>query len=322
MRAEISRRRLLTAASVGTAGALLSRHVAIAQPADSDTIPEHNQASASRVHTGPAGMDLTLVSVRPRMLRVTVAASGEKIDDYYDDGSLAPRTYPAALHTQRINQSDEHDQSSQPAQPADVAWGEYAIHVETGPLRVSIRHPQRSVIQELEFHPEKNQVQFQYGGAPVYGLGPGTHPLDRRGTKDTMRNGSGDDLRIFGARNPIPWLMGNGWGLYFHLPTGQFDLTGDAGVWHPSDVARALDIFLMVGGTPADLLREYAELTGYPHLPARWTFGFQQSHRTLDSRQQILDEARTFREKQLPCDTMIYLKIIPLTQTVIRAIVV
>jgi alpha-glucosidase/alpha-D-xyloside xylohydrolase len=232
------------------------------------------------------------------MLRITVAAVDETVDTYYDDGSLIPRKYPASLHTQRADQ---------PGQPTNIAWGDYTVRVETTPLRVSVRHSQRGVVQELAFHPEVNQVRFQYGDAPVYGLGPGTHPLDRRGTKDTMRNGAGDDLRLFGARNPIPWLMGNGWGLYFHLPTGQFDLTGDAGVWHPSDVARAQDIFLVVGETPAELLREYAELTGYPHLPARWTLGFQQSHRTLESRQQILDEARTFREKDLPCDTMIYL---------------
>jgi alpha-glucosidase (family GH31 glycosyl hydrolase) len=299
MAAAISRRRLLATAGVSTAGVLLSRHIAFGELADSIAAePGHEQASASRMRTGPAGMELTVVSVRPRMLRITVAAVDEVIDTYYDDGSLVPRKYPAALHTQRADE---------PMQPSDVAWGEYTVHVETSPLRVSVRHSQRGVVQELTFHPEINQVSFQYGGAPVYGLGPGTHPLDRRGTKDIMRNGAGDDLRIFGARNPVPWLMGKGWGLYFHLPTGQFDLTGDAGVWHPSDGARAQDIFLMVGEFPAELLREYAELTGYPHLPARWTFGFQQSHRTLESRQQILDEARTFREKQLPCDTMIYL---------------
>jgi alpha-glucosidase/alpha-D-xyloside xylohydrolase len=52
---------------------------------------------------------------------------------------------------------------------------------------------------------------------------------------------------------------------------------------------------------------EYARLTGYPELPALWTLGYQQSHRTLASREEILAEAKTFREKKLPCDTMIYL---------------
>ena len=36
-------------------------------------------------------------------------------------------------------------------------------------------------------------------------------------------------------------------------------------------------------GSPAEILREYAELTGYPHLPPLWSFGYQQSHRTLES---------------------------------------
>jgi alpha-glucosidase/alpha-D-xyloside xylohydrolase len=42
-------------------------------------------------------------------------------------------------------------------------------------------------------------------------------------------------------------------------------------------------------------------------MPPRWSFGYQQSHRTLAAREEILAEARTFREKKLPCDALIYL---------------
>jgi len=38
-----------------------------------------------------------------------------------------------------------------------------------------------------------------------------------------------------------------------------------------------------------------------------WSFGYQQSHRTLGSPEEILREAKMFREKKLPCDMMIYL---------------
>jgi alpha-glucosidase/alpha-D-xyloside xylohydrolase len=295
----ISRRNLLKTAGAGTAGLLISGHTGFAQTGEPEAAkPEHNAPSKPPMLTGDAGKDVTLVAVSPRMLRITVAAVGEDIDNYYDDGSLVPRKYPVPLHRQRADQS---------VPSSDIAWGEHTLHIETEPLRLTVRHPRRGTIQELTFQAEMNHVAFQYGGAPVYGLGPGTHPLDRRGTRDIMRNGAGDNLRVFGARNPIPWLLGKGWGLYFHLPNGQFDLTGDSGIWRPSEGARAQDIFLVVGETPAELLREYAELTGYPHLPARWTLGFQQSHRTLDDRKQILDEAATFREKKLPCDALIYL---------------
>jgi alpha-glucosidase/alpha-D-xyloside xylohydrolase len=42
-------------------------------------------------------------------------------------------------------------------------------------------------------------------------------------------------------------------------------------------------------------------------MPPLWSFGYQQSHRTLASREEVLNEAKTFREKKLPCDVLIYL---------------
>jgi alpha-glucosidase/alpha-D-xyloside xylohydrolase len=54
-------------------------------------------------------------------------------------------------------------------------------------------------------------------------------------------------------------------------------------------------------------MAEYAKLTGHPEMPPLWSLGYQQSHRTLAGRDEILQEAKTFREKKLPCDTMIYL---------------
>ena len=54
-------------------------------------------------------------------------------------------------------------------------------------------------------------------------------------------------------------------------------------------------------------MEEYARLTGKPELPPLWSFGYQQSHRTLAGREEVLAELKTFREKQLPCDATIYL---------------
>ena len=54
-------------------------------------------------------------------------------------------------------------------------------------------------------------------------------------------------------------------------------------------------------------MAEYAKITGLPEMPPLWSFGYQQSHRTLGPPEEILQEARMFREKKLPCDVMIYL---------------
>lgn len=70
-------------------------------------------------------------------------------------------------------------------------------------------------------------VAFDTGG-PVLGLGEGGPQFDRRGHHDDMRNGQvGPDQRTFGARIPIPFVIGTGgWAIYFHQPAGRFDFAG------------------------------------------------------------------------------------------------
>lgn len=75
----------------------------------------------------------------------------------------------------------------------------------------------------------------------------------------------------------------------------------------PLPGAGSLDFFLILGGTPAERLGEYCRLTGLPQMPPLWAFGYQQSHRTIWSRETVLGVARDFREKRLPCDVLIYL---------------
>ena len=126
-----------------------------------------------------------------------------------------------------------------------------------------------------------------------------------------MRSGQGGyKLATHGGRVPIPWVIGtSGWAVFFHQPFGTFDFTGAKGKFLPSgrDAAAPLDLFLVASADPAKIMEEYAKLTGLPETPPLWSFGYQQSHRTLASREEVIGEAKTFREKKLPCDAMIYL---------------
>jgi alpha-glucosidase/alpha-D-xyloside xylohydrolase len=109
---------------------------------------------------------------------------------------------------------------------------------------------------------------------------------------------------------PIPWIISaSGWAMFFHQPYGTFDLTGTEGKLQPANASAAfpLDVFLVTSPEPAVIMSEYAYITGHPETPPLWSFGYQQSHRTLASREEILSEAKTFREKKLPCDAFIYL---------------
>lgn len=163
-------------------------------------------------------------------------------------------------------------------------------------------------IQHLKIDAETGVVSFATGDAPLLGFGEGGPQFDRRGSTDKMRSGQGGyQLRTHGGRVPIPWIISTaGWAMYFHQPFGTFDFSNVESRFQPA-AALPLDIFLIVSRDPATIMSEYGKLTGLPELPPLWSLGYQQSHRTLASREEILDEARMFREKKLPCDTMIYL---------------
>jgi alpha-glucosidase/alpha-D-xyloside xylohydrolase len=165
-------------------------------------------------------------------------------------------------------------------------------------------------VQRLRFDAKRGAVRFALGDGPLVGLGEGGPQFDRRGSTDRMRSGQGGyQLRTHGGRVPIQWMVGTGgWAMFIHQPYGVFDFTGAEGLFEPAaDASLPLDLFVIGSREPANIMAEYARLTGHPEMPPLWAFGYQQSHRTLASRQEILDEARTFREKKLPCETLIYL---------------
>ena len=97
--------------------------------------------------------------------------------------------------------------------------------------------------------------------------------------------------------------------MFIHQPFGTFDFSGTESKFQPAgpEAALPLDIFFVAANEPVTIMAEYARLTGYAEMPPLWSFGYQQSHRTLASREEIMAEAKTFRDKKLPCDTLIYL---------------
>jgi len=128
---------------------------------------------------------------------------------------------------------------------------------------------------------------------------------------DLMKSGqSGYKLVTHGGRVPIPGIIGTeGWAMFFHQPCGTFDLRGPEAKFTPTSTSAKLplDLFFTTAQDPATIMSEYARLTGLPEMPPLWSLGYQQSHRTLAGREEVLGVAKTFREKKLPCDALIYL---------------
>jgi alpha-glucosidase (family GH31 glycosyl hydrolase) len=277
MRANVSRRDVLAGMALA-AGNLLFRQELIAA--------DNGVPAVGNSHL------LTLVAVSERTLRLRIVQQGKQ--GPASENGVVPRTWPEPL----------------PENPNGiVTWGEYKVQIEQRPWQISIVDTAGKTRQRLHLEPTSGAIHFELGDGPIFGLGEGGHPLNRRGTADAMRNGQrSPDLATYGARVPIPWVIGaESWGIFFAHPWGTFDLQGEQGIFQPTEETPTRDIFIVLAGDPAALMREWAELTGYPHMPPLWSFGYQQSHRTLESRESVLAEARRFRSEKLPCDAMVYL---------------
>ncbi len=196
--------------------------------------------------------------------------------------------------------------------PKVVAIGRLQVVVKAHPLTVSLRDTDRKLLQELVFDEGTNAAVSFRTPAPLLGLGEGQHQFDRRGVFYPMINGQlAPLLATHGATIPVPLLLGtDGWALFVHRPWGQFDLRDGYGRFVPRKEAlgrEPLELFIIAGGHPADLVGEFIRLTGAPVMPPKWVLGYIQSHRTLDGPQQPVQVAQAFRDKKLPCDALIYL---------------
>jgi alpha-glucosidase (family GH31 glycosyl hydrolase) len=240
----------------------------------------------------PGALDLTLTAMTANTLRIGIApATGEAVDS---ELAVALDTWPTPL------------EPAGPARAHSLPWGKYRIDVALDPLRITVSQGQR-MRQQISFDPDSTNVRFPIDG-PLFGLGEGAHPLDRRGTRDGAVNGQLGDLRTFGAHVQIPWLMSPaGWGVFIGQPLGAFECTQTECIFRPVEAFSTRNVFLLLGDGPAQVLEEYARLTGFPHMPPRWALGYMQSHRTLASREEVLGVTKTFRDKKLPCDAVIYL---------------
>jgi len=199
-----------------------------------------------------------------------------------------------------------------------VRAGDMVVSFTENPPVLSVHTAAGRVVQRFVLDAEKPGLSFLLGDGPLLGFGEGGAQFDRRGTVDTMQSGQGARsassrpflLDTHGTRAPVQWLIGtqNGWAMFIHQPYGSFDLTGTLGAFTPRTPSGVpLDVFVVSSDDPTVIMREYARITGLPELPARWTFGYMQSSRTLAGPDEILGVARTFREKKLPCDALIYL---------------
>eukprot|EP00771_Trimastix_marina_P002616 gnl/Trimastix_PCT/3758.p1 GENE.gnl/Trimastix_PCT/3758~~gnl/Trimastix_PCT/3758.p1 ORF type:complete len:925 (+),score=327.47 gnl/Trimastix_PCT/3758:19-2793(+) len=144
----------------------------------------------------------------------------------------------------------------------------------------------------------------------IYGLGervdtlrlrnPHTYTVfarDRGGTpENTNLNGAHPfymELRPDGTAHGVLLLNSNA--MDVRLDPGRLSYQVSGGV---------LDLYLLTGPTPVDVIQQYAELIGRPSLVPHWGLGFHQcrwGYHDLDEVKKVVEE---YRKHDLPLDTM------------------
>lgn len=264
-------------------------------------LPQGKASSNEALRAAEQDRTVQLTSVSANTIRLSILPAGlAATSSIASDGSLVRTSWGPPTVT---------IQGKFVARTIDC--GKMKVRIASDPLTFAFTTPEGQAIQEFTMDREAGVVSFLTGDSPVLGLGEGGPQFDRRGSIELMRNGqSGYQLHTHGSRVPIPWVIGTGgWAIFFHQPFGTFDFMGRLSKFLPANPQSALplDIFLVASSDPATIMAEYVNLTGSAEIPPLWSFGYQQSHRTLASRDEVLAEAKTFREKKLPCDALIYL---------------
>ncbi|HEY3454396.1 MAG TPA: TIM-barrel domain-containing protein [Bryobacteraceae bacterium] len=281
-----NRREALKSIATAGAGALLAGDAGLAE--------------AAPIQIAGRPIEVTITAATPQTVRIVIQPieNGQPVPVPQDGALVKPDWGAPALRWRPIAGSRR------------VKCGGLTVEVSARPFAIRVTRKGR-VVQELKLDSATGKVTFPLGDAPVFGLGQGGPQFDRRGSIDHMGNGQGAyKLATHGARVPVQFAIGTGgWAMFIHQPLGIFDLTGKEGIFQTFSPQSALplDLFVICASAPTAILSEYAKITGYAEMPPLWSLGYQQSHRTLGSPDEILAEAHTFREKKLPCDAMIYL---------------
>ena len=147
-------------------------------------------------------------------------------------------------------------------------------------------------------------------GTSLYGCGLAMAPLERSGRSVRFYN---SDVWRYGPSDPAlyashPWVLavhadGSATGLLADTPDRGAATLVEGGVEFSFEGAP-FDLVRVEGDGPEAVLERLAQLVGAMPLPPLWALGYQQSRWGWERAERVLEVARTFRERDLPCDAI------------------
>jgi alpha-D-xyloside xylohydrolase len=194
-----------------------------------------------------------------------------------------------------IGQPDESldVQTYEPSMGYRIEAGEYALELSSSPVRLIFKKGDDVIFESITdrgFLGGLSWMPFAHSdegwlasfalssGTPVYGLGEKFGPLNRRGQLVDSWNSDATTVNseLSYKNAPFAWSP-DGWGLFVNTPARVIHGVGYPQWSHRTYILKVqdeeLDLFLISGDTPAEILKKYTFLTGRSPLPPRWSYG-------------------------------------------------
>lgn len=133
----------------------------------------------------------------------------------------------------------------------------------------------------------------------IFGMGQYQQPfLDLKGT----------DLELAqrNSQASVPFMLSSlGYGLLWNNPAIGRAVFGKNVMSFEAKSTDVLDVWIVAGDTPADIVHAYTAVTGKPPMMPECCLGFWQSKLRYESQEELLQVAREYRKRELPLDVIV-----------------
>ena len=240
----------------------------------------------------------------PHVIRVAITR-----DDALEDFSYSVVASPESTKV-NVQNSDDH---------LTIQTSALQLIIEKNPARFSFQTLEGKVINEDDvlgtswIGEQVTQYKKLQDGERFLGLGEKTGNLDRRG--HGYQNWNTDAYAYHNGTDPlyssIPFYIG----IHHHLCYGifldnshksffNFGASNNRFSSFSAD-AGEMNYYFIYANSVQEIIQHYTWLTGRMELPPQWGIGYQQCRYSYYPDKEVLNVARTFREKDIPADAIV-----------------
>ena len=181
-------------------------------------------------------------------------------------------------------------------------WGGELCFMRKGKQILTTKNYGDYVMRYVHTEGDNYRIRYVFNandGEHIYGLGQEQEDaFDRKGTST--------ELVHYNTKSVIPFYYSSlGYGFLWNNPApGRCETTFNHTMW-VADSAYQADFIVFVGDTPKDVMKTYADLTGYSPMMPKWAAGFWQCKLRYESQDILLNVAREYKRRGIPIDAIV-----------------